>query len=53
MCQCYNGKKVEQALAREAMKQQRDKNVNVGGVLGQQGGPANPVSKDNYPNTSD
>ncbi|KAF2270564.1 hypothetical protein CC78DRAFT_528317 [Lojkania enalia] len=36
-------KKAEQAEAREAIKSQRRQNANVGGVLGQQGGPANPV----------
>lgn len=53
MCQCYNRKKAEQAPAREAMKQQREKVVDDGGALGQRGGPANLVGKDNYPNTSD
>ncbi|KAF2756709.1 hypothetical protein EJ05DRAFT_74313 [Pseudovirgaria hyperparasitica] len=36
-------KKAEQAPAREAMKEQRAEGVDVGGVLGQTGGPANPV----------
>jgi hypothetical protein len=49
MCQCYNRKKAEQAPAREAMKQQREKIVDEEGALG----PANLVCKDNYPNTSD
>ena len=53
ICQCYNRKKAEQAPAREAMKQQREKNVDVGDTLEQQGGPASPVGKDNYPNTLD
>ena len=53
MCQCYNRKKAEQVLAREVTKQQSEKNVDVGGALGQQRGPVNPVGKDNYPNTSD
>lgn len=44
-------KKAEQAPAREAIKAQRKENVDVGGILGQRGGPANPVDKDNYPNT--
>ncbi|KAF2232313.1 hypothetical protein EV356DRAFT_256241 [Viridothelium virens] len=45
-------KKAEQAPLREAVQQERQKNVDVGGVLGQRGGPANPVDQDNYPNTS-
>ncbi|KAI9657639.1 MAG: hypothetical protein M1821_002815 [Bathelium mastoideum] len=45
-------KKAEQAPLREAIEQQRQQNVDVGGVLGQRGGPANPVDQDNYPNTS-
>lgn len=44
-------KKAEQAPAREAVKEQRQHDVDVGGVLGQRGGPANPVDKDNYPNS--
>lgn len=43
-------KKAEQAPLREAVKEERQHNVDVGGVLGQTGGPANPVGKDNYPN---
>ncbi|TKA66751.1 hypothetical protein B0A49_06541 [Cryomyces minteri] len=43
-------KKVEQAPAREAVKEQRQQKVDVAGVLGQTGGPANPVDKDGYPN---
>lgn len=43
-------KKAEQAPAREAIQNERQKGVDVGGVLGQRGGPANPVDKDNYPN---
>ncbi|KAF2152971.1 hypothetical protein K461DRAFT_131893 [Myriangium duriaei CBS 260.36] len=43
-------KKAEQAPAREAVKDQRQKEVDVGGVLGQRGGPANPVDKEGYPN---
>lgn len=46
-------KKAEQAPYREAVKESRAQNVDVGGILGQRGGPANPVGKDNYPNTSD
>ncbi|KAF2088289.1 hypothetical protein K490DRAFT_64968 [Saccharata proteae CBS 121410] len=45
-------KKAEQAPAREAMKEQRKQEVDVGGVLGQTGGPANPVDKGGYPNAS-
>ncbi|KAL1651335.1 hypothetical protein SLS58_000674 [Diplodia intermedia] len=45
-------KKAEQAPMREAIKEERQHKVDVGGVLGQTGGPANPVGKDNYPNTS-
>lgn len=44
-------KKAEQAEARDAIKQQKSENMAVGGELGQQGGPANPVGKDNYPNS--
>ncbi|KAF1991771.1 hypothetical protein K402DRAFT_459030 [Aulographum hederae CBS 113979] len=36
-------KKKEQAPAREAIKEKRGEEVDVGGVLGQRGGPANPV----------
>jgi len=43
-------KKAEQAPAREAIKEERQKAVDVGGILGQRGGPANPVDKDGYPN---
>jgi len=45
-------KKAEQAPAREEMKEKRQEAVDVGGVLGQRGGPANPVDKDGYPNSS-
>ena len=44
-------KKEEQAEAREEIKAQKQEDVDVAGVLGQRGGPANPVGKDNYPNT--
>lgn len=37
-------KKAEQAPAREAAKKEGKKEVDVSGVLGQRGGPANPVS---------
>lgn len=43
-------KKAEQAPAREEVKQQKKEEVDVAGVLGQRGGPANPVDKDGYPN---
>lgn len=35
-------KKAEQAPAREAIKEEREKNVDVGGILGQRGAPVNP-----------
>jgi hypothetical protein len=44
-------KKREQAPAREAIEAEKQGKVDVAGVLGQRGGPANPVDKDNYPNT--
>lgn len=44
-------KKAEQAPAREAVEARKAEGVDVAGVLGQRGGPANPVDKDNYPNT--
>jgi hypothetical protein len=44
-------KKAEQAPAREAVEAEKQEKVDVAGVLGQRGGPANPVDKDNYPNT--
>lgn len=44
-------KKAEQAPMRDAIKEQKAANFDVGGVLGQRGGPANPVDKDNYPNS--
>lgn len=50
MCAGAVRKKAEQAPLREAAKEERAHNVDVGGVLGQTGGPANPVGKDNYPN---
>lgn len=46
-------KKAEQAPLREQKKQERQEKVDVGGVLGQRGGPANPVDKGNYPNSGD
>lgn len=44
-------KKAEQAPQREEIKEKKAQEVDVAGVLGQRGGPANPVGKDNYPNT--
>jgi hypothetical protein len=44
-------KKAEQAPAREKIEAEKQREVDVGGVLGQRGGPADPVGKDNYPNT--
>ncbi len=46
-------KKAEQAPAREAQQQEDKKKVDVASVLGQRGGPANPVDKGNYPNSGD
>jgi len=43
-------KKAEQAPAREEIKRQKKEEVDVAGVLGQRGGPANPVDQDGYPN---
>ena len=37
-------KKAEQAPMREEMKEEQRREVDVGGILGQRGGPANPVS---------
>ena len=45
-------KKAEQAPLREQKKQEKSEGFDVGGVLGQRGGPANPVDKGNYPNSS-
>jgi len=44
-------KKKEQAPLREQIKQEKAENFDVGGILGQRGGPANPVDKNNYPNS--
>ena len=46
-------KKAEQEPLREQVKEDRKQDVDVAGVLGQRGGPANPVGKDGYPNTGD
>lgn len=46
-------KKAEQAPLRAKYEQEKEKEVDVGGVLGQRGGPANPVDKDGYPNSGD
>lgn len=43
-------KKAEQAPARERIQAQEQHEVDVAGVLGQRGGPANPVDKNGYPN---
>lgn len=45
-------KKAEQAPAREKIMAEKKKEVDVAGVLGQTGGPANPVDQDGYPNKS-
>ena len=37
-------KKAEQAPAREAIKEKRGHDIDVGGILGQRGGPVNPPS---------
>lgn len=44
-------KKREQAGARQEQQAKESKEVDVGGILGQRGGPANPVDKGNYPNS--
>lgn len=44
-------KKAEQAPLREQMKEKKQEDFDVGGILGQRGGPANPVDKNNYPNS--
>lgn len=44
-------KKAEQAPLRQEKKEEREKEVDVGGVLGQRGGPANPVDQGGYPNS--
>ena len=44
-------KKEEQREARERIKGQRAQGMDVGGSLGQSGGPANPVDRDGYPNS--
>ena len=43
-------KKAEQAPAREKVQKEEAKSFDVGGVLGQRGGPADPVDKKGYPN---
>ncbi|KAK5117677.1 hypothetical protein LTR62_005100 [Meristemomyces frigidus] len=43
-------KKEEQREAREEVQSKENKEFDVGGVLGQRGGPANPVDKGGYPN---
>ncbi|KAL9055844.1 MAG: hypothetical protein Q9162_003270 [Coniocarpon cinnabarinum] len=44
-------KKAEQAPLREAVTHERERKVDVAGVLSNRGGPANPVDKNNYPNS--
>ena len=44
-------KKAEQAPLRAKIDEEKKKEVDVAGVLGQTGGPANPVDKGNYPNS--
>jgi hypothetical protein len=46
-----NRKKAEQADARNAIKEEKAGNFAAGGAAGQTGGPANPVGKNNYPNS--
>lgn len=43
-------KKAEQAPARQSVQAEKQENFDVGGILGQRGGPANPVDKKGYPN---
>ncbi|GAB7364512.1 hypothetical protein MBLNU230_g5321t1 [Neophaeotheca triangularis] len=45
-------KKREQAPMREQVEAEQQRETDVGGVLGQRGGPANPVDKNGYPNAS-
>jgi hypothetical protein len=47
----YYRKKAEQAYARNAIKQDKQNAFEAGGAAGQTGGPANPVDKNNYPNS--
>lgn len=47
----HSSKKAEQAPKRAAIDAEKEKELDVGGILGQRGGPANPVDKDNYPNS--
>lgn len=44
-------KKAEQAPLREKKLAEKQEKVDVAGVLGQTGGPANPVDKGGYPNS--
>lgn len=43
-------KKAEQAPLREAVQHEKEESFDVGGILGQRPGPANPVESNNYPN---
>lgn len=44
-------KKAEQAPMRQAVQQEEQREFDVGGILGQRGGAANPLDKGNYPNS--
>ena len=44
-------KQQEQQPARDKVQAEQQHEVDVGGVLGQRGGPANPVGKNGYPNS--
>ncbi|CAK4032241.1 Hypothetical predicted protein [Lecanosticta acicola] len=44
-------KKAEQAPMRQAVQEEQQRDFDVGGILGQRGGAADPVGKNNYPNT--
>ncbi|KAF2768906.1 hypothetical protein EJ03DRAFT_313209 [Teratosphaeria nubilosa] len=46
-------KKREQAPMREEVKRREGEEFSLGGVLGQRGGPANPVEQGNYPNSDE
>lgn len=44
-------KKAEQAPLRQAVQEEKQRDFDVGGILGQRGGAADPVDKNNYPNS--
>ena len=46
-----NRKKAEQAEARNAIKQEKGGNFAAGGAASEEAAPANPVGKNNYPNS--